>query len=46
VVRRSDLVDPHDGPGLSVLAARSDLLAAIGGRNPALPGSGHTGLTT
>jgi len=32
VVRRSDLVDPHDGSGLSVLAARSDLLAAIGGR--------------
>ncbi|WP_433383669.1 ABC transporter permease [Actinoplanes sp. CA-142083] len=32
VVRRSDLVDPHDGSGLSVLAARTDLLAAVGGK--------------
>lgn len=32
VVRRSDLVDPYDGSGLTVLAARTDLLAAINGR--------------
>jgi len=30
VVRRSDLIDPNDGSGLTVLAARPDLLAAIG----------------
>lgn len=32
VVRRSDLVDPYDGGGLSVLAGRTDLLAAVNGR--------------
>ncbi|MET0492426.1 MAG: ABC transporter permease [Actinoplanes sp.] len=32
VVRRSDLVDPHDGSGLAVLAGRSDLLPAVNGR--------------
>ncbi|MFI9639114.1 ABC transporter permease [Micromonospora sp. NPDC051925] len=30
VARRSDLVDPNDGSGLSVLAARTDLLPAVG----------------
>ncbi|GAA1645619.1 ABC transporter permease [Actinoplanes couchii] len=29
VVRRSDLVDPYDGSGLTVLAARTDLPAAV-----------------
>jgi putative ABC transport system permease protein len=32
VVRRSDLVDEHDGSGLTVLAGRTDLLPAVGGR--------------
>jgi putative ABC transport system permease protein len=32
VVRRSDLVDQYDGSGLSVLASRTDLLAAVNGR--------------
>ena len=32
VVRRSDLVDPFDGSGLTVLAGRTDLLAAVNGR--------------
>ncbi|MBM2614437.1 ABC transporter permease [Actinoplanes sp. LDG1-06] len=32
VVRRSDLVDPYDGSGLTVLAGRTDLLAALNGR--------------
>jgi putative ABC transport system permease protein len=32
VVRRSDLVDPYDGSGLSVLASRTDLLPAVNGR--------------
>ena len=32
VVRRSDLIDPRDGSGLTVLAAATDLLAAINGR--------------
>jgi putative ABC transport system permease protein len=32
VVRRSDLVDPFDGSGLSVLASRTDLLPAVNGR--------------
>ncbi|NMO54281.1 ABC transporter permease [Actinoplanes sp. TBRC 11911] len=31
VVRRSDLVDPYDGSGLSVLASRTDLLPAVNG---------------
>ncbi|GIF20033.1 putative ABC transport system permease protein [Actinoplanes tereljensis] len=30
VVRRSDLIDPNDGSGLTVLAARADLLPAAG----------------
>jgi putative ABC transport system permease protein len=30
-VRRSDLVDPNDGSGLTVLAGRADLLPAVGG---------------
>ena len=32
VVRRSDLVDPYDGSGLSVLASRTDLLPAVNAR--------------
>ncbi|WP_030434229.1 ABC transporter permease [Actinoplanes subtropicus] len=32
IVRRSDLVDEHDGSGLTVLAGRTDLLPAVGGR--------------
>lgn len=32
VVRRSDLADPNDSIGLSVLAARTNLLGTIGGR--------------
>ncbi|KUL33753.1 ABC transporter permease [Actinoplanes awajinensis] len=32
VVRRSDLIDPYDGSGLTVLASRTDLLAAVNGR--------------
>ncbi|MCO8274161.1 ABC transporter permease [Actinoplanes sp. TRM 88003] len=32
VVRRSDLVDPFDGSGLTVLAGRTDLLAAVNGQ--------------
>jgi len=32
VVRRSDLIDPNDGSGLTVLASRSDLLPAVNGR--------------
>ncbi|MFK3982846.1 ABC transporter permease [Micromonospora sp. NPDC050397] len=32
VVRRSDLVDPFDGSGLTVLASRNDLLEAVNGR--------------
>jgi len=32
VVRRSDLVDPNDSSGLSVLASRADLLDAINGK--------------
>jgi putative ABC transport system permease protein len=32
VVRRSDLVDENDGSGLTVLAGRTDLLPAVGGR--------------
>ncbi|GIF70339.1 ABC transporter permease [Asanoa ishikariensis] len=32
VVRRSDLVDPHDTSGLTVLAARGDLLETVNGR--------------
>jgi putative ABC transport system permease protein len=32
VVRRSDLVDPYDGSGLTVLASRTDLLPAVNGR--------------
>ncbi|MFI1995917.1 ABC transporter permease [Actinoplanes sp. NPDC020271] len=31
VVRRSDLIDPYDGSGLTVLATRTDLLAAVNG---------------
>jgi putative ABC transport system permease protein len=31
VVRRSDLIDPDDGSGLTVLAARADLLGAVNG---------------
>jgi putative ABC transport system permease protein len=32
VVRRSDLIDPYDGSGLSVLASRTDLLPAVNAR--------------
>ena len=32
VARRSDLVDEHDGSGLTVLAGRTDLPAAVGAR--------------
>jgi putative ABC transport system permease protein len=32
VVRRSDLIDPYDGSGLTVLASRTDLLPAVNGR--------------
>jgi len=32
VVRRSDLIDVNDGSGLTVLAGRTDLLPAVGGR--------------
>jgi len=32
VVRRSDLIDVNDGSGLTVLASRTDLLPAVGGR--------------
>jgi len=32
VVRRSDLIDPNDGSGLTVLASRSDLLPAVNAR--------------
>jgi putative ABC transport system permease protein len=32
VVRRSDLVDPYDSSGITVLAGRSDLLPAVNGR--------------
>jgi len=32
VVRRSDLIDPYDGSGLSVLASRIDLLPAVNAR--------------
>jgi putative ABC transport system permease protein len=32
IVRRSDVTDPHDGSGLTVLASRTDLLATLGAR--------------
>jgi len=32
VVRRSDLIDPNDGSGLTVLASRPDLLPAVNAR--------------